>query len=160
MARDPNESNCIDKMILKCQWRHWPILLVGKNVVTLTLGLWPRQRLMKVRAKSEARESHFMLLRVWKVGENELHTPKWTPTLGIGILMILEFSKSIYRGQNPLDWKVFYIIGKLLELLKMGLHDPFGYLKHKLWPKETMKVKWTDWLSTIKSQESPQFPYV
>jgi hypothetical protein len=21
-------------------------------------------------------------------------------------------------------------------LLKMGSHDPFGYLKHKLWPKE------------------------
>jgi hypothetical protein len=21
-------------------------------------------------------------------------------------------------------------------MFKMGLHDPFGYLKHKLWPKE------------------------
>ncbi len=24
---------------------------------------------------------------------------------------------------------------------KMGLHDPFKYLKHKLWPKEGLKVK-------------------
>jgi hypothetical protein len=23
----------------------------------------------------------------------------------------------------------------------MGSHDPFGYLKHKLWPKERLKVK-------------------
>jgi hypothetical protein len=24
---------------------------------------------------------------------------------------------------------------------KMGLHDPFEYLKHKLWPKEGLGVK-------------------
>jgi len=30
-------------------------------VVTLDLGLKPRQRLAKVRAKSEAQKSHFML---------------------------------------------------------------------------------------------------
>jgi hypothetical protein len=24
---------------------------------------------------------------------------------------------------------------------KMGLHDPFGHLKHKLWPKEGSGVK-------------------
>jgi hypothetical protein len=24
---------------------------------------------------------------------------------------------------------------------KMGSHDPFGYLKHKLWPKEGLGVK-------------------
>jgi len=28
-------------------------------------------------------------------------------------------------------------------MLKMGLHDPFGYLKHKLWPQEGMGVKLT-----------------
>jgi len=26
---------------------------------------------------------------------------------------------------------------------KMGLHDPFGYLKHKLWPKERLGVNLT-----------------
>jgi hypothetical protein len=26
---------------------------------------------------------------------------------------------------------------------KMGSHDPFGYLKHKLWPKEGPAVKLT-----------------
>jgi hypothetical protein len=27
------------------------------------------------------------------------------------------------------------------KMSKMGLHDPFGYLKHKLWPKEGPEVK-------------------
>jgi hypothetical protein len=26
-------------------------------------------------------------------------------------------------------------------MFKMGSHDPFGYLKHKLWPKEGPGVK-------------------
>jgi hypothetical protein len=43
---------------------------------------------------------------------------------------------------------------------KVGSHDPFGHLKHKLWPKEGLGVKLTIWLPTIKSQESPQYPCV
>jgi len=43
---------------------------------------------------------------------------------------------------------------------KMGSHDPFGHLTHKLWPKERSKVKLTIWLPTIKSRESPRFPCV
>jgi len=44
-------------------------------VVILALGLQPRQRLVKVRAKSEARESHFMLPKVWE------SVREWTFTL-------------------------------------------------------------------------------
>jgi len=43
---------------------------------------------------------------------------------------------------------------------KMGSHDPFGHLKHKLWPKKKPKVKLTIWLSTTKSQELTWFPCV
>jgi len=43
---------------------------------------------------------------------------------------------------------------------KMGLHDSFGHLKHKLWPKERSGVKLTIWLRTTKSQEFPRFPYM
>jgi len=39
----------------------------------------------------------------------------------------------------------------------MGLHHPFEYLKHKLWPKEGSGVKLAIWLPPIKSQESPLF---
>jgi hypothetical protein len=45
-------------------------------------------------------------------------------------------------------------------MFEMGLHHPFGHLKHKLWAKEKLKVKLTIWLSTTKSQESPRFPCV
>jgi hypothetical protein len=36
---------------------------------------------------------------------------------------------------------------------KMGLHDPFGYLKHKLWPKERPRIKLPIWLPTTKLWE-------
>jgi hypothetical protein len=40
---------------------------------------------------------------------------------------------------------------------KMGLHVPFGYFKHKLWPKERPGFKLPIWLPTTKSWESPDF---
>jgi hypothetical protein len=40
----------------------------------------------------------------------------------------------------------------------MGSHDPYGHLKHKLWPKEGLGVKLVVWLSITKSQELTQFP--
>jgi hypothetical protein len=43
---------------------------------------------------------------------------------------------------------------------KMGSHDPFGYLKHKLWRKEWSKVKLSIWFPTIKSWELPWFTCV
>jgi hypothetical protein len=43
---------------------------------------------------------------------------------------------------------------------KMGLHCPFGHLKHKLWPKEGSGVKLAIWFPTTKSQESTRFHYV
>jgi hypothetical protein len=42
----------------------------------------------------------------------------------------------------------------------MGSHDRFGFLKHKLWPKERSKVKLSIWLLAIKSQELPWFPCI
>jgi hypothetical protein len=43
---------------------------------------------------------------------------------------------------------------------KMGSHDSFEHLKHKLWPKEGPEVKLAVWLPTTKSWESTQFPCV
>jgi hypothetical protein len=43
---------------------------------------------------------------------------------------------------------------------KMGSHDPFEHLKHKLWPKEGLGVNLSIWLPTTKRQESTQFPCV
>jgi len=43
---------------------------------------------------------------------------------------------------------------------KMSSHDPFGHLKHKLWPKESRGVKLVVWLLATKSQESTRFSCV
>jgi hypothetical protein len=43
---------------------------------------------------------------------------------------------------------------------KMGLHNPFRDLKHKLWPKEKPRIKLAIWHPTIKSWESPRFLHV
>jgi hypothetical protein len=40
---------------------------------------------------------------------------------------------------------------------KMSSHEPFGHLKHELWPKEGPKVKSTIWLLITKSRESTWF---
>ncbi len=42
-------------------------------------------------------------------------------------------------------------------MCKMGSHDPFRHLKHKLWPKEGSGVKLAVSFPTIKSWESPNF---
>jgi len=43
------------------------------------------------------------------------HTPKWVPTLGVGVPMDSKFLECDYKGLNPLHWNIPYIIGKLLE---------------------------------------------
>ncbi len=43
---------------------------------------------------------------------------------------------------------------------KMGLHHPYGHLKHKLWLKKGPGVKLVVWLLTTKSKKSTRFPYV
>jgi len=92
--------------------------------------------------QESVREWTFTLPRHLPLWEMEF---RWTP----------ESSKGDCRGQNSMFWRNIYSIGKLL-----GLHHPFGHLKHELWPKERPEVKLAIWLPTTKSQELTQFPYV
>jgi len=39
-------------------------------------------------------------------------------------------------------------------MFKMSLHDPFEYLKHKLWLNESLEIKVPIWPPPIKSWES------
>ncbi len=43
---------------------------------------------------------------------------------------------------------------------KMGSPDPFGHLKHKLWPKEGPGVELAIWLPITKNRELTRFPCV
>jgi hypothetical protein len=45
-------------------------------------------------------------------------------------------------------------------MCKMGSHDPFRHVQHKLWQKERLGVKLVVWLPITKCQESTQFPCV
>jgi hypothetical protein len=86
-------------------------------VATLTLGSWPKQGLARLRAKKEARESHLMLSGVQKsVKEWTFTFPNELPFWELESQWILESSKGNFRGQNPLDWRVIYIIRKILKL--------------------------------------------
>jgi hypothetical protein len=56
-----------------------------RNVATLALGSRPRQGVARLRAKCETRE-HSTCFRECKECEGmNLHTPKWTPMLGVGV---------------------------------------------------------------------------
>jgi hypothetical protein len=76
----------------------------------------------------------------------------WTP----------EFSESHCKGQNPLDWKVPYIIEKLLKRMcpKWAHMTHLDTSNTSYGQKKGWESNCQIWLSTTKSQESPRFPYV
>jgi len=73
-----------------------------------------------------------------------------------------KFLEGNCKGQNSLDWRVFLYHWKAFEtkMFKMGSHDPFKHLKHKLWPKEGPGVKLAVWLPTTKNFKSPWLPCI
>ncbi len=144
MAKYPNENNYIKEIISKCQWRHWPLLLMGENVTTLALA---------------RKESDFMFLGftfvnicprvrfpvLGSVGKCEglnSHIPKWAPTLGVRVAMDSWIFRRQFHWSKLIGLKNYLCYWKDLEtyMSKMGLHDPFGYLKHKWRPKKGPRV--------------------
>jgi len=90
------------------------MLFLTTIITTLALGSLQRQGLMKVRAKREARESHFMLSKVWEgIREWTSTFPSELPLWELESQWTSKFSENDCRRQNPL---VHYIIGKFLEL--------------------------------------------
>jgi hypothetical protein len=91
---------------------------------------------------------------------------EWTHILPSGLPLwelefrwTLEFLEGNCRGSKLIKLKTSLHHWKDFEMYmsKMGSHDPFGNLKHKLWPKERT---WIIWFPTTKSHELPLFPYV
>jgi hypothetical protein len=71
------------------------------------------------------------------------HTPKWVPTLAVAIPMDSQIFKEKFQRSKLIGLKSSLYNGNVFETLmsKMGLHDPFELLKHKLWSKEGSGVK-------------------
>jgi len=133
------------------------------GVATLTLGSWPRQGLVRLWDKKEAREAHLIHSGVQEsVREWTLTLLSELPLWELESWWTSEFSRNDCKGSKPIGLKSSLYHWKAIELymFKMGSHDPFGHLEHKLWLEERLGVKLTMWLPTIKSQESTQFSYV
>ncbi len=74
--------------------------------------------------------------------------------------MEFQIFRTQLQGSKLIGWKKSLYYWKAIEtwMSKMGLHRPFGHLKHKLWPKKRPGVKLAIWLPTTKSLELTQFP--
>ncbi len=90
------------------------------------------------------------------------HIPKGVSTLGVGVPMDSQNFRGKFQGSKLNGLKSYLYHWKALgtKMSKMGSHDPFEHLKHKLWPKEGSEVKLVIWLPTTKSWELTQFSYV
>jgi len=78
------KENIVEIIELSNLFKTWDSLCV----VNLALGLRLKQGFTTLRAKKEARESCRMLPRSAKECERiDPHTPKGTPTLGVGVPM-------------------------------------------------------------------------
>ncbi len=83
--------------------------IMTNNIATLALGSWPKQGLARLHAKKEAREWRKMWRNEPSHSQGSFHfgslESRWTS----------ESSKSDCKGQNPMDWRFIYIIGKILK---------------------------------------------
>jgi hypothetical protein len=69
-----------------------------------------------VQAKRKAQESHLMLSRMQEsVREWTFTFPIDLPLWELNSWWTLKFLEKNRKSQNPLNWKVHYIIGKLLK---------------------------------------------
>jgi hypothetical protein len=85
-------------------------------VTTLALGSRPRQGVVRLQAKSKTRESHHMLSGMPNsVREWTFTLPSELPCWELEFQWTPKSSKCNCKGQNPLPWRVFYIIENLLK---------------------------------------------
>ncbi len=74
-----------------------------------------------------------------------LHTPKefhfgsWTLSGLPNLQRVIVGIKTHWIEMFLISLEIFGIFG--IQMFEMGSHDPFGHLKHKLWPKEGPRVK-------------------
>ncbi len=87
------------------------------------------------------------------------HTLKRASTLGIRVPVDSRMFRKWLKGSKPNTLRSSLYHWKAIEtqMSEMGSHDPFGHLKHKLWPKEGLGVKLAVWLPTTKSWELTRF---
>jgi len=150
------EAFKIKNHIILCVWMFSNLNL---HVVTLTLGLRPRQD-KKARQDGDPGSTSYALGSAGECERMSPHTPKATPTWGVGVSKDSWIFSEQLQGSKPINlkrslyhWKANWNID-----CKMVSYHQFGHLKHKLWPKERLGVKLAIWFPTTKSQELTRFP--
>jgi hypothetical protein len=102
----------LKSIVLMTKWK----LPNTSIVATLALGSRPRQSFARLQAKREGHESHLVLPWVQKSVRAWTFTlPSEFPFWELESRWIPKSSKGNCRGQNPLAWRLFYIIGNLLK---------------------------------------------
>jgi hypothetical protein len=155
-SQGKNEQKLVKFQWLQCKWTN--DALKETMCRNPNLGLTTKARACKgVSQKWSLRVTFHALGSVGECEGMNPHTPKRTPTLGVGVSMDSQIFKRQLQASKLFGLKSSLCCWKSLGTLmsKMSLHDPFGYLQHKLWPKERLGVKLPIWLPTTKSQESP-----
>jgi hypothetical protein len=104
MAKDPKEAIAIMKENSKCQWGHWPFLLMGESVAT---PFWA-----KCGGEAHTPKSGNVATPLWAKCEGEAHTPKSGNLESSGTP---ENSDLELKGQNTSHWGVLSVIGKVLK---------------------------------------------
>jgi hypothetical protein len=104
----------------------WTSFSIERSCHDLSIGLVTKKKAWKGVGWNCNLGVTFILLGVWKSVRNEpthsqvdSHTPQWTFTLGVGVLMESlrspEFLENHLKGQNSLDWKFPYTIENRLR---------------------------------------------
>jgi hypothetical protein len=139
-------------MILKC-----PLVHYCRNP---SLGLVTKARACKSASQEGSPRVTFPIPGSAKECEGmNLHNPKGTSTLGVGVSMDSQIFRERLQGSKLIGLRCYLYHWKALEMYmsKLGSHDSFGHMKHKLWSKEKPGVKLTIWLPTTKSRELSRF---
>jgi hypothetical protein len=95
---------------IKTKWNFYNICLIKPNIKCRnpSLGLATKARAWKVVGQEEARECK-------KCEWMNLHTPKWTPILGIGIPMDSWIFRRWLQGPKPIDSRNLLYHWKAIE---------------------------------------------
>jgi hypothetical protein len=95
---------------------YFQILLdVKLPITTLALGSQPRQGLTKVQANRSLGVTFYAPESVGQCEGMNPHTPKWAPTLEIGVLMDFQIFKGRLQGSKRIRLKSSLYHWKILE---------------------------------------------
>jgi len=125
-----------------------------------SLGSRPRQGLTRLWTKREAWGSHLMFPKVQKsVREWTLTLPSELPFWELEFQWTPKSSEGDCRGQTPLDWRVFYIIEKLLKrrCLKWALIIHLNIWNTSYDQKKGRESNWQFDSRPLKVENRPNF---